>query len=309
MKVLIHVLLRADLKTQLREEFPKEELIFRDEISEETLQDTFSATSVILGNPPPALLDSKAPHLAFWQLVSTGFDQYAHIGLRIPVANMGDFYAHSCTETIIAGILAFYRGVDQLVLLKADKKWKSKGTYKRLQLLHGKQVIILGSGAIGLAIKNLISCFGCHVQTTAKTNPEADIHSFEALLKALPSADLIINALPGTAEKFASTEFFDAMKTDSVYAAIGRGNTTDEDALLQMLESGKIAGAVLDVTATEPIPSGSKLWEMDNVILTQHTGGSWREEEDGIVELFIANLHKFLNGEQPSNLVNLQKGY
>ena len=103
---------------------------------------------------------------------------------------------------------------------------------------------------------------------------------------------------------------FDKMKPTALFCNVGRGNLVqDEDALTDALMKHKIGGAVLDVTAFEPIPIESKLWDCPNTILTQHSGGGQETEYDGILKLFIENMERFKCGKPLKNKVNFSKGY
>ncbi|WP_255636939.1 NAD(P)-dependent oxidoreductase [Dyadobacter sp. NIV53] len=99
------------------------------------------------------------------------------------------------------------------------------------------------------------------------------------------------------------------MKENSIYASVGRGSTTDENALIEALKSGRLSGAVLDVTEVEPLPAENPLWKMDNVILTQHTGGGRKDEHVGKVDLFLNNIFAIENGSALFDEVDLSKGY
>ena len=81
---------------------------------------------------------------------------------------------------------------------------------------------------------------------------------------------------------------------------VGRGNTVDEDALIAALRAGSIAGAALDVTATEPLPSESELWEAPNLILTPHAAGG---SPVGADKLIASNVRSLLDGEPLRNLL------
>ena len=94
------------------------------------------------------------------------------------------------------------------------------------------------------------------------------------------------------------------MKPTSFYISMGRGDTVDEEALIDALESGKIAGAGLDVFALEPLPKESPFWEMKNVVITPHIGGMSDIYADQMLPIFEENLRRFLKGER-RNLVNL----
>jgi phosphoglycerate dehydrogenase-like enzyme len=90
----------------------------------------------------------------------------------------------------------------------------------------------------------------------------------------------------------------DLMKRGAIFVNIGRGPVVDEVALIDALRSGHLRGAALDVYATEPLPTDSPLWELDNVILSPHTAAQSIHENERIVELFVANLRRYLAGEE-----------
>jgi len=310
MKLFIYTSLDKALQSYLRKQLPATvEPIFKDELSGTQLMEAFNSAEIIMGNPPVDWFKQIPPKLAFWQLDSAGFENYRNLNINAPVANMGDFFAQPCAETMVGGILAFYRNIHLLVRKQDKKEWLGSKIRTSLDLLGNKKVIILGSGSIGQAIKQMLLGFGCQVKMTARKNPNADIHSFEELLEVLPDTDLVINTLPGNLNKYVSAEFIQAMKPGSLYASVGRGSTTDESALIAALQTGKLAGAVLDVTEQEPLPESSSLWEMENVILTQHTGGGYIEENEGKVKKFMVNLNQLLNKEAIESQINLSQGY
>lgn len=309
MRIFVYTSLDKTLQSYLLEQVPPEAEVFFGDDGGAPQQVLFSSADILLGNPPTDWFDNTPGKLKFWQLDSAGFDQYQHINLRIAIANMGDFFAASCAETMIAGILALYRGLPQLIRLQDQRIWEGNKIRKTLDLLGNKNILILGTGSIGLTVKKMLQGFGCKIKTTARQNPLADFYTIEEVLAALPKSDLVINTLPGTADNYVTQPFFDAMREGSVYATVGRGNTTDEAALTTALLSGKLAGAVLDVTETEPLPADNVIWTMENVILTQHTGGGYGGERKGKVDRFIANLNQYLNNEDIDNRVDLRKGY
>lgn len=312
MIIYCHALLDSALRDKLTETLSQHAINYRTEsTSDEEARAYFAQADYILGNPPGDWFNTQPENLKFWQLDSAGFDQYSSIPLRedVKVANMGDWFARPCAETIVGGVLALYRGVDTLTLLKQKSEWVGSKLRTDLKLLYMQNTIVLGAGTIGQAVNAILKGLGCTTHMMARTSPDADLHSREELLDVLPDADLVINTLPGTATHFADAEFFSKMKRGSVYASVGRGSTTDENALLEVLNSGQLDGAVLDVTETEPLPADSPLWDLPNVILTQHTGGGHRNEHMGKVDLFLNNILAFENGGSPANEVNLLKGY
>ncbi|WP_109675545.1 D-2-hydroxyacid dehydrogenase [Dyadobacter jejuensis] len=311
MNIYCHSNFEAPLVSRLENDIPRGYTIdFKGE-QEENNRKLFSKAEVVLGNPPMDWFANKETKLVYWQLESAGFDQYQ--GLIIDpstkVANMGAWFGRPCSETIVGGILALYRGLHTLTKLQIRTEWVGHAIRKDLRLLFNERVVILGAGTIGMVIKDILVGFGCHVQLFARTSPQAKITSREDLLQALPEIDLVINTLPGTALNFVDETFISSMKPDSVYANVGRGSTTDEKALIQALERGHLAGAVLDVTETEPLPEEHPLWKMPQVILSQHTGGGHRNEHVGKVDLFLTNIHAVASGCDIMDRIDISRGY
>ncbi|WP_210464937.1 D-2-hydroxyacid dehydrogenase [Rufibacter roseolus] len=272
-------------------------------------ESAFASAELLFGNPPSSWFALAPTNLQFWQLESAGFDQFKQVQTNAKVSNMGNFFAEACAETMVAGILAFYRGIQDLVKLQQIQNWQGKKMRLKLDLLGQKTAIVLGAGTIGQAVKRILEGFGTKVKMTARQNPAAQIHSLDELFQHLPQTDIIINTLPGNLDKYVSRKFIQTMKKGSLYANVGRGNTTDETELIEALQSGHLAGAVLDVTEEEPLPKGNPLWEMENVLITQHTGGGQAREVEGKIERFVSNLQLFLAGEEVPDQVNLSQGY
>ena len=286
------------------------ELTYRTDLPANQQAAALRETNILLGNPPAEwLAGGGPPALRLWQLDSAGFDRYQ--GLQMPgaVANMGDYFAWPCAETMVAGLLAHYRALPELVRLQSQQRWASLPVRAATGLLRGKRVLVLGAGAIGQAVRQQLSGFDCRVQLLARTDPRADLHSREELQAALPEVDIVVNCLPGSADSFFGADQFEALPPGAVYASVGRGNTTDEPALLDALRRDRLAGAVLDVTATEPLPPGHPFWMLPQVLLTQHTGGGQPHEAEGKVNQLLRNLTRLQAGQPLENAVQLSQGY
>jgi glyoxylate/hydroxypyruvate reductase A len=303
MKLFVYTALDAAARAYLQQLLPAGmELTVSADLPADQAQEALKAAEVLLGNPPAAWLTAgPLPQLTFWQLDSAGFERYQGVKLAIPVANMGDYFAWACAETMVAGLLALYRRLPELVRLQEKQQWVGHQMRSRQGLLRGKRVVILGAGTIGQAVREQLRGFGCAVQFLARTDPQAQLHSKEELAAALPDTDVVINCLPGSADQFFSAELVAALRPSSIYASVGRGNTTDEPALTAALQAGRLGGAVLDVTATEPIPPGHTLWALPNVLLTR--------EVEGKIDQLIRNLERLRAGQPLENLVQLAAGY
>jgi glyoxylate/hydroxypyruvate reductase A len=312
MNLFVFSPLSASARVHLQHQLPTDwSITFGPDLPPDQQQPAFQAADVLLGNPPPAWFEAGTPPaLKFWQIDSAGFERYRDVRVTVPVANMGDFFAWPCAETMVGGLLALYRHLPELAVLQAEKKWVGGAFVRnRSGLLRGKRVVVLGAGAIGQAVRQQLSGFGCPVQFLARTSPQAELHSKEDLQAALPETDIVINTLPGSAEGFFSAELIAAMRPGSIYASVGRGNTTDEPALIAALQSQHLGGAVLDVTATEPLPADSPLWALPNVLLTQHTGGGQAFEDESKVDVLLRNLENLRTSQPFENMVELSRGY
>ncbi len=308
MRLFVYSHLPAELRAQLHQALPAAAITYATDEPVASQVD-FQQATVLFGNPPREWLAQRLPNLQLWQLDSAGFDRYQGLGVTAPVANMGDYFAWPCAETMVAGLLALYRALPELVRLQAEQRWVGAPIRGRMGLLRGKRVVILGAGTIGQAVQQQLSGFGCAVQLLARTNPQAQLRSREELAAALPTTDIVVNCLPGSARNFFSADLLAALPPHSLYASVGRGNTTDEPALIAALQAGHLGGAVLDVTASEPLPPGHPLWSLPNVLLTQHTGGGQPEEAAGKVAQLLRNLRRLQTGQPLENQVELQRGY
>lgn len=313
MKIYVDTPFYEKQKAMLRSSVTDDMLEFKDEIAGEEQQlKALLGADILLGNPKPVEWLQQAVNLKWVQLYSAGFEYYKSIKIPAVVTNMKDYYSQPCAETIVAGILALYRGMDTFTLLKSEKKWVGYTARNELRLLREKKIIILGAGAIAKRIAKILSGFDCTVSFYARTAEEASIHSPAELLDAIPNADIIIGCLPGTNETkgLFTAEMIGKMKSDSIFCNVGRGNLlADEQALIDALNNKKIGGAVLDVTAQEPIPADHSLWDCPNTILSQHSGGGNITEYEGIAELFLENLKQFKAGKPLKNIIQLEKGY
>lgn len=297
---------RADLLQRLPAHITP---IFRSDLPADEQRAALHRADLLLGNPPASWLHPLPPRLRFWQIDSAGIAQYQHLRPTFAVANMGDFFAWPCAETMVAGLLGLLRYVPELAVWQQQQQWVGAPVRTQLGLLRGKRVLILGRGTIGRAVAQQLTGFGCPVQFLARTDPQAQLHTRADVLAALPTTDIVVNCLPGSAEGFFSAELIAALPPHALYASVGRGSTTDEQALIEALQTGRLAGAVLDVTQQEPLLPTSPLWHLPRVLLTQHSGGGQPGEEAGKAELFLRNLHHLTLNEPLENEVQLARGY
>jgi phosphoglycerate dehydrogenase-like enzyme len=129
------------------------------------------------------------------------------------------------------------------------------------------------------------------------------------LPRALAAADFVVVAVPLTAKTrgLIGDEALAAMRPGAWLLNIGRGAVIDEAALLSALQTQRLAGAILDVFSTEPLPADHPLWRLDNVVITPHVAGPSTSDE--IAPVFNDNLARYLRGRPLQHVVDRARGY
>ena len=268
----------------------------------------FSKSNIVFGNIPPDMI-KQSSNLEWVQLESTGFSEYMHLrklDKKIIITNLKGFFAKQVAQTALGSILAIYRGIIKTENLKNKKKWIGDPIRSQLSILEKKYVVCIGNGSINKIFKQYIRPFNCKIISFNSNSKNSDI------IKHLKRADLVISALPGTnkTNNFFNKTKLNSLNKDCIFVNVGRGNSVDEKYLIKILKKNLIRGAALDVTNDEPLKKNSLLWSLDNVILTQHTGGGSDTENRDKIDYFLNNLKNFkINKNMLKNKVNISKGY
>jgi phosphoglycerate dehydrogenase-like enzyme len=249
-----------------------------------------------------------APGLRFVQATAAGAGQQVRRAdltaeelERVAISSASGVHAVPLAEWSIFGLLAFTKGLPRLRRDATRRSWDHYPTAE----LRGQTLLVVGVGAIGLEVARLASAFGMHVIGVKRNSAEhvphvASVHPPERLRDLVGDAHAIVVTLPLTDETrgLIDRETISRMRDGAIFVNVGRGRVVDEDALIDALRSGKLAGAALDVVAKEPLPPESPLWDLENVIISPHTAAlSWHENER-IVELFAENLRRYLRGDE-----------
>ncbi len=225
---------------------------------------------------------------------------------RVVFTTSAGVHGTALAEFAIFGILAAAKDLPVLAALKERKIWADRWF---LRQVHEQTILIVGLGGIGTEVARLAKALGATtvgVRHHVAEVPHVDeVHPVSALPDLLPRADAIVLALPDTAD---TAGMFDAQllgqaKPGAVLINVGRGNTVDEAALVEALESGRLRSAFLDVTAIEPLPADSPLWELPNVVISPHTAALEADEDRRIAELFADNLRRLLDRRELRNVV------
>ena len=313
MTIYIDLNVGSEEITLLNRHLTEARLFIKSQLPEGEQEEAFRAAEVALGSPPPKWVIAHK-RLKWLQLNSVGFSPYVEVHEKRPdllITNVKGMFGTPVAESALAGILALYRGIDELALLKQENHWLGSALRPHLQTLEGKSIVILGSGSIGLTLRRMLLAFRSTVRVMGRQSPEADFYALSELDAMLPETDIVICALPETLETIG---LFDhkrlaLLPTGALFVNVGRGSVVDEKALVGFLQEEKLAGAVLDVTEQEPLPEDHALWSMPRTVLTQHTGGGFGHEQAKKVQLFLENLRYFKQGETLKNIINFNQGY
>lgn len=313
MKLYVHFSLPDFARQALRSGLqPDETVVFGADLPLSERFDAFRRAEVVFGNVPPDWL-TQHDRLGFIQLYSAGINEYLPLDWHAPplnrvvMANLRGFFGQPVAESAVAGLVALFRKMNELAVLQHRQEWVGGKLRPAMRLLHRQRALVLGAGAIGRQIERILGGYECDVTVVSRSQPPtlADLDDL------LPQADVVLSALPETEETVGifTASRLAAMKPTAVFVNVGRGSAVHEPALIEALRAGRLGGAVLDVTAEEPLPADSPLWRLPNVLLTQHTAGGYADEQADKVPVFLENLRRFRAGEPVGNRVDFGKGY
>jgi phosphoglycerate dehydrogenase-like enzyme len=253
-------------------------------------------------------LIAACPKLRFVQSISAGTDQFdkaafAEAGIRLASAQGGN--ERAVAEHAMALILGLTRQIHLARDNQAAKFWRSMigDRSRREDELGGKTLVIVGLGRIGLRLAALASAFGLRVigvRRQPRREPNVDVVvTPEHLHEILAEADLVALTCPLTPETegLIGKTALAAMRPGSFLINVARGRVVDEQALLEALVSGHLAGAGLDCFHDEPLPAESPFWTLPNVIATPHSAGETRAYEGNVVDILLDNLGRLSRGE------------
>jgi phosphoglycerate dehydrogenase-like enzyme len=263
----------------------------------------------------------QMPLLKWIQAWSAGVDGLLnHPKIReLPAAitNTSGIHRETITEHIFSLILAWNRRLSPVLAAQKRHEWlKLKDS--DIPVLSGKTMLILGYGEIGEETALAARAFSLRVIGVRRRPPVFDgtaqavqIETTVKLPSLLPQADYVVNLLPLTPDtkEIMGPREFNLMKPGAVYINAGRGQTTDQDALIAALRSGRLAAALLDVTVPEPLPPDSPLWDMENVIITPHYAGLRSDYAPLAMSITVDNMGRYNRGETLRNLVDRTAGY
>jgi phosphoglycerate dehydrogenase-like enzyme len=275
----------------------------------------FLHAEIAFGQPDPGPL-IRSEKLRWLHLSSAGYARYdtpeiysAFKERSAIMTNSSSVFDEPCAQHLMAWLLADARQLfPSYENQRESHGWPQNALRENARLLADETVFIVGYGAIGRRLAQLLAAYPVRVigyRRTAVTDSDIFVVGPADLDRTLAEADHVINILPDSTK---TRGFFDAgrfrqIKAGARYYSIGRGTTTDQDALAKNLTSGHLSAAYLDVTEPEPLPPENALWSTRNCYITPHTGGGHFNETDRIVNHFIQNLRRYEQGIELTNRV------
>lgn len=312
--ILVTLHLEERHKVVLESIAPQGKFIYRQasRLSEEEVQ----VADIILGYIDPALL-KYCPHLKWLQLPTAGSDQHA-VALQNTAAvltNATGAYGLAISEHMMATTLCLMKKMHLYLANQQKVLWKDEGA---VTSLFGATVLVVGLGDIGSEFAKRVKAMGSYVigiRRVLRDRPEFvdEIADMGELDTMLTRADVVALCLPASGEtiQLFNRERLLRMKQGAILLNVGRGSAVDQVALCEVLESGQLGGAGIDVTEPEPLPADNRLWQAPNLLLTPHVSGGYHlpETVERIFNICAMNLRAYIAGETLRNLVDFDTGY
>lgn len=290
---------------------------FLYESYESVTQEQIAQADAILGNVPAEMIHAS-PRLKMLQLNSAGADAYIRPGVLdsgTVLLNATGAYSKAVAEHALAMTLCLQK---KLHLYRDDRQTGSWSDYGTVTSIADAVVLVIGLGDIGRHYASMAKALGAYtIGVTRRPAPPLSFmdeqHLTDQVDELLGRADVVVSFLPGSGKTyhFYDEARFARMKEGAFFLNLGRGGAADPKALLAALQSGRLAGAGIDVTEPEPLEKDSPLWKEEKLFITPHVAGAFHLPEtcERIVDIAAANLAAWLQGGELRNVVDFATGY
>jgi phosphoglycerate dehydrogenase-like enzyme len=228
------------------------------------------------------------------------------------LTNARGVFGEQMSEYVFAYALAHERKILAKDASQRAGRWDPEPPTR----LRGKQIGLLGVGTIGAALARTAKHFGMRVKGYTRASEDcADVDEYfhgpltEVSASFGSELDYLVSVMPDTAQTrhLVDAALLRALPSRCVFINPGRGGVVDEVALAAALQDGRLAGAVLDVFDTEPLPGDHIFWRLPNVRITSHTAALSAPPD--IAPLFIENYRRLMGGEALLYRVDFARGY
>lgn len=272
---------------------------------------TIDRAEILYGwSVPPELL-ARARRLRWVQCMGAGVERFMvpELAARVRVTRAAGIFGPWMAEYTLGWCL----WVTQRMELFRERQRQRRWGEVRPARLRGQTLCVVGLGDIGRTIARAARALGMRIiGVSRRGTPVREVwrvYRTRALGVALAAADFVVLTVPLSAETrgLIGPTALAAMKPTAWLINIARGPVVDERALLSALREKRIAGAVLDVFDTEPLPPEHPLWGLENVVITPHISGPSTPEE--IAPIFNDNLRRYVAGHPLRHQVDRRRGY
>lgn len=255
---------------------------------------------------------SRMKNLRWIQSLAAGPNDVLGAGFdasKITVTTGVGLHDHPVAEHALGLLLCGARRFYEMRDYQLQSKWPGHlgGSFPRSDFttLRGSRVLIWGFGSIAKTLAPILTALGAEVRGVARSagvRNGVEVFSEDKLPELLPQTDALVMILPGSAStnNALNAERLKLLPKHAWLVNVGRGTSVDEDALVDALEKGEIAGAALDVFKTEPLPESSRLWKAPNCVISPHAAGG---RPEGSTELIADNLRRFLASQPLKNVI------
>ena len=260
-----------------------------------------------------------AKQLKWIQNTGAGVERLARIPeiaeSDVTVTNTRGSHAATIAEHGFGLLISLTRQLPSLLDAQREHNWTRPFSGPQVGLT-GLTLGVVGMGNIGRAIAKRghgfeMEVIGVDINEVPKPDFVTELRLLDGLDDLMQRSDVVAVAAPITPETagMLGPEQLRLMKPTAHLIVVSRGGIIDEDTLMQMLNDGQLAGAGLDVTATEPLPQDSPLWDTPNLLITPHCSGGSTQTAAAGKAIFYDNLRRYLAKEPLTNLVDLKRGY
>jgi phosphoglycerate dehydrogenase-like enzyme len=256
-----------------------------------------------------------APHLKWVHIIGAGIEHLCPmdwVPAGVTVVNNKGAHAAKAGEFALMAVLMLHNKMPAIVTNQQGADWNSLFSTP----IAGKTALIVGVGSLGGGAAHQLKKLGIEVLGVSRHGrPHPDIDEMattDRLDDMLARADYVFVATPSTPEtrNLFDRERLKRMKPGAGIVNVGRAAVMDYEALAELLESGHLSGAILDVFDPEPLPKDSPLWSTPNLMVTPHVSA---DDGDNYVpitlDLFFDNMRRWLAGEPLHNVVDPALGY
>ena len=316
MKLLIAARWSQEQMEEAQQAFPQIQFVAAGD-EDDILREIVDAEIVFGGISREAFLAAK--QLKWIQNPGAGVEGLARIPelaeSDVTITNTRGAHAATIAEHTFGFLLSLTRQLPQLLQAQREHNWARRIEGPQVGLA-GLTLGVVGMGNIGRAIAKRGHAFdmnviGVDVNEVPKPDFVDELSLLDGLDDLMRRSDVVAVAAPITPETagMVGPEQLRLLKPTAYLLVMSRGGIIDEDTLVQMLNEGQLAGAGLDVMATEPLPEDSPLWDTPNLLLTPHCSGRSSYTSAAGKTIFYDNLRRYLAKEPLTNLVDLKRGY